>query len=169
MQPFPHFHWIALDGKRPNIPENFIRDEFKITTSTTGLAATEDVKMQVEGSAPQQNSGLSDKRTAKVIPPVIHNISKELQIFLENFEQRFRKEIKVSRLSTSGLFSITKELAISNDYVLNYLGLNVIQNAPSVVELLPYMMEFLMNNLVSTLYLILRQISKIRKTQRYIY
>jgi len=29
MQAFPHFHWISLEGKRPLIPENFIRDENK--------------------------------------------------------------------------------------------------------------------------------------------
>ena len=29
MQSFPHFHWISLEGKRPLIPENFIRDENK--------------------------------------------------------------------------------------------------------------------------------------------
>ena len=29
MQFFPHFHWICLEGKRPLIPENFIRDETK--------------------------------------------------------------------------------------------------------------------------------------------
>ena len=27
MQPFPHFYWFAIEGKRPNIPENFIRNE----------------------------------------------------------------------------------------------------------------------------------------------
>lgn len=27
MQPFPHFFWFAIEGKRPNIPENFIRND----------------------------------------------------------------------------------------------------------------------------------------------
>ena len=27
MQPLPHFYWFAIEGKRPNIPENFIRNE----------------------------------------------------------------------------------------------------------------------------------------------
>ena len=27
MQPFPHFYWFAIEGKRPNIPENFIRND----------------------------------------------------------------------------------------------------------------------------------------------
>ena len=29
MQSFPHFHWVSIEGKRPIIPENFIRDEIK--------------------------------------------------------------------------------------------------------------------------------------------
>ena len=29
MKPFPHFHWFAIEGKRPNISENFIREEIK--------------------------------------------------------------------------------------------------------------------------------------------
>ena len=27
MQPFPHFYWFSIEGKRPNIPENFIRND----------------------------------------------------------------------------------------------------------------------------------------------
>ena len=33
MQPFPHFYWFAIEGKRPNIPENFIRNENQANTS----------------------------------------------------------------------------------------------------------------------------------------
>lgn len=33
MQSFPHFHWVSIEGKRPMIPENFIRDEIKPVTS----------------------------------------------------------------------------------------------------------------------------------------
>ena len=29
MKPFPHFHWFAIEGKKPNISENFIREEIK--------------------------------------------------------------------------------------------------------------------------------------------
>jgi hypothetical protein len=118
MQPYPHFHWVALDGKRPNIPENFIREDFKVTP------VSEDVKMQVEGIQSIVQQPNIEKRNAKIIPPVIHNISKELQIFLDNFEQRFRKEIKVSRLSTSDIFTITKELAISNNIIIQVLMLS---------------------------------------------
>jgi hypothetical protein len=148
MQPFPHFHWIALDGRRPNIPENFIRDEFRIVAQP----GNEDSKMQVDGVGTNVNpqtgqQSAAEKKSTKVVPPVIHNISKELQIFLDNFEQRFRKEVKVSRLSSSPIFNITKELEISK-CGFNFLGLNVIQNEPGVVELLPYIMEFLMSNLV---------------------
>ena len=54
------------------------------------------------------------KKTNKIYTPVIHNISKELQIFLENFEQRFRKEIKISKLNPYPIYTMTKELEISN-------------------------------------------------------
>jgi hypothetical protein len=59
------------------------------------------------------NSNEYIKKTNKIYMPVIHNISKELQIFLENFEQRFRKEIKISKLNPYPIFSMTKELEIS--------------------------------------------------------
>ena len=29
MKPFPHFHWFTIEGKKPNISENFIREEIK--------------------------------------------------------------------------------------------------------------------------------------------
>jgi len=35
MQSFPHFHWVSIEGKRPMIPENFIRDEIKTVTSNS--------------------------------------------------------------------------------------------------------------------------------------
>ena len=68
----------------------------------------------------------------------------ELQIFLENFEQRFRKEIKTSKLNPNPLFSMSKELEVS---------LNVIETEPGVVELLPYIIEFLMSNLTHKQYI----------------
>ena len=109
MQPFPHFHWVAIDGKRPNIPENFIREEF--ASKVEGfqhVKESHDVTQPIQQSVPSK----------KINQPVIHNISKELQIFLENFEQRFRKEIKISRLSTNPLFTVTKELEISISYLI---------------------------------------------------
>jgi hypothetical protein len=110
MQPFPHFHWIAIDGKRPNIPENFIREEY-----VGGKQGPVPVTQQLEQ---MDVSTISQPIVNKKITQnVIHNISKELQIFLENFEQRFRKEIKISRLSPNPLFQITKELQISKDYL----------------------------------------------------
>jgi hypothetical protein len=106
MQPFPHFHWVAIDGKRPNIPENFIREEY-IGGKTQGpLPVTQMIE--------QMDISMVSQPTKKATQQVIHNISKELQIFLENFEQRFRKEIKISRLSPNPLFQLTKELLISN-------------------------------------------------------
>lgn len=53
------------------------------------------------------------EKSNKISGPLIHNISKELQIFLENFEQRFRKEIKTNKLNPNPNFSMTKELEIS--------------------------------------------------------
>lgn len=37
MQSFPHFHWVSIDGKRPMIPENFIREEIKPAFSNLNL------------------------------------------------------------------------------------------------------------------------------------
>lgn len=140
MQPFPHFHWVAIDGKRPNIPENFIREEYIVNkphSIVTNVSQIENLDVSIISQQQHPQSSNTNKKTHQ---SVIHNISKELQIFLENFEQRFRKEIKISRLSPNPLFKITKELQIS---------LNVIESEPGVVELLPYIMEFLMSNLVT--------------------
>lgn len=139
MQVFPHFHWIAIEGKRPNVPENFIREEHKIVTDELEARGDEkDYTVTVE--QPQAQCG---QKNAKVIPTVIHNISKELQIFLENFEQRFRKEVKISRLNPYSLHHMTREMQIS---------LNVMEREPGVVELLPYIIEFLMGVLANKQY-----------------
>lgn len=126
MQPFPHFHWIAIESKRPNIPENFIREEFRnneaISNNEINNAANinnkEDVIMAEIDNKDNKLAAAtiinnSDPKK-KVVPPVIHSISKELQTFLENFEQRFRKEIKLSKLNPFPLFNLSKELQISN-------------------------------------------------------
>jgi hypothetical protein len=163
MQAFPHFHWISIEGKRPNIPENFIRD----TTIPQTMNIDEDANINFI-NPPTQTQTQSTTQTnltnirpkggnvsstgmtaqAKIVYPVIHNISKELQMFLENFQQRFRKEIKLSKLNTSNRIyrrslQMTKELEIS---------LNVVENEPGVVELLPYLIEFLMENLSNQQY-----------------
>jgi hypothetical protein len=155
MQVFPHFHWIAIEGKRPNIPENFIREEIKLNLEINNkekefnLLSSSDINLNVQqiGQNNQLNINVNipnpQNKNSKVVPPVIHNISKELQIFLENFEQRFRKEIKVSKLNNFLSFTMSKELQVS---------LNVIENEPGVVELLPYIIEFLMNNLANKQY-----------------
>jgi hypothetical protein len=137
-----HFHWISIEGKRPNIPENFIREESKVILPS--------VQKEIQSSShdvPVVNVNTSTNQTAqktKIVPLVIHNISKELQIFLENFEQRFRKEIKNVKLCPNTNFIMSKELEIS---------LNVIENEPGVVELLPYIIELLMTNMSNKLYL----------------
>jgi hypothetical protein len=134
MQAFPHFHWISIEGKRPNIPENFIRDT---TISIRGVTQEKEQKEVKE----QESTNL---KGVKVVPPIIHNISKELQIFLDNFEQRFHKEIKNSKLNSNPIFAKSKELEVS---------LNVIENEPGVVELIPYIIEFLMTSLTNKQYL----------------
>lgn len=158
MQVFPHFHWVAIEGRRPNIPENFIREEYKIEQKEKEgeiIAAEINVNQQINintqinqlnmiNITTNQKGAQGQPSQAKVVSPVIHNISKELQIFLENFEQRFRKEIKTSKLNPSPLFTMSKELQIS---------LNVIESEPGVVELLPYILEFLMNNLSNKQYI----------------
>ena len=184
MQVIPHFHWIAIDGKRPNISENFIREEYKNTPINTmntpnniNFEPNNDVKMNdsknntiinnielnnsnliiqnsIVNNEGGDNNNISNnvqyksnkKSNMKVSTPVIHNISKELQIFYENFEDRLLKEIKLSKLNPFPLFSLTKEMEKSN--IMLKLGLNVIKIEPGVVELLPYIIEFLMNTLV---------------------
>lgn len=37
MQFFPHFHWVTIEGKRPLIPENFIREEMRANAANLNL------------------------------------------------------------------------------------------------------------------------------------
>jgi hypothetical protein len=119
MKPLTHFYWISIDGKRPNIPENFIREEYK---SSININNSNIFLKDVSSDNIDNNNKINEKidfqntsnlNKPKVVAPVIHNISKELQIFLENFEQRFRKEIKLSKINPYQLYNISKELQIS--------------------------------------------------------
>jgi hypothetical protein len=129
MKPLTHFHWISIDGKRPNIPENFIREEYKLTINHNNnvdiLKELKDVSS--ENIDNNNNNKFNEKidiqnpsylNKPKVVAPVVHNISKELQIFLENFEQRFRKEIKLSKINPYQLYNVSKELQISKNIYL---------------------------------------------------
>jgi len=152
MEVFPHFHWIAIEGKRPLIPENFIRDEYKnmnLLSSEEGDIKNEaklkeiniekvdlnEIKGQttislynanpnsqnqtVEYSNLQANTitnnieRKTNRSNIEVVSSIIHNISKELQIFFENFQDRFRKEIKKSLITQLPLVIITKEFSLS--------------------------------------------------------
>jgi hypothetical protein len=166
MKPFPHFHWFAIEGKRPNISENFIREEIKdfsyldkITNDPkkprtiinveqphqdiiNNLNYVNNPNANIQNSK-ESNNNNNNPNNNDTIPrniPVIHNISKELQIFFENFMQRFRKEVKLNLInSNSDTIIISKELEVSID---------VVRTSPGVVELLPYIIEFLMKNIV---------------------
>ena len=143
MQPFPHFYWFALEGKRPNIPENFIRNDnqnqdiqkirqqqksqsnflLQLDHSPDNMAkegnninnnninnesANDDYKNMEnnDNNNFMQNNddningfGVENsKEEPKKINHVIHNISKELQIFFENFKQRFKNEMEINQI-----------------------------------------------------------------------
>ena len=138
MQPFPHFYWFAIEGKRPNIPENFIRNDnqnqdiqkirqqqksqsnflLQLDHSPDNMAkegnninnnninnesANDDYKNMENNDNNNFMQNNDDningfgveisKEEPKKINHVIHNISKELQIFFENFKQRFKNEM----------------------------------------------------------------------------
>lgn len=176
MDSFPHFHWLAIQGIKPNIAENFIKEDniemlkkdnynIKDQEVCDVINKTDKLKSDVNYNYNIQNNKeyladnnlhleenvLSNINTqvynskslnynGKII---IHNLSKELQIFLENFEIRFRKEIKKSKIeninnedSNLDLFKdLSPELTIS---------LSALKSEPGIVELLPYIIEFLM-------------------------
>ena len=144
MLPFPHFHWLVIDGVKPNISENFIREEVinKTNNNNNELNNIIHKKMSIDSTYSLNNNNniqIEEKRKKDEVKinPIIHNISKELQIFFENFKQRFRKEIKINKLNKNNKnLILTKELEIS---------LNIIKTSPGVVELLPYILEFFMN------------------------
>ena len=155
MKIFPHFHWLSINGIKPNIPENFIREEHVLKTNNLGEMREEELNLDImndnnnnnnfEGNKENNsvNNNCIDGETrektnygtynnnydtdrkssqANIVKPVIHNISKELQIFLDNFEYRFRVEMKISKINPYKIYSLTKELKISIFTLTNSLG-----------------------------------------------
>ena len=181
MQPFPHFYWFAIEGKRPNIPENFIRNDnqnqdiqkirqqqksqsnflLQLDHSPDNMAkegnninnnninnesANDDYKNMENNDNNNflQNNddningfGVENsKEEPKKINHVIHNISKELQIFFENFKQRFKNEMNGNKSNNNRPY-----LYLSKDM---QMSINIIRTNPGVVELVPYIINFLM-------------------------
>lgn len=138
MQPLLHYHWMVIEGKRPNIPENFIKENYnhedknKYLSNYPGNQGLNSNDVNNFILPIQQNS----QQLLQSNQSIIHNISKELQIFYDNFEIRFRKEMKQAKVNNEDFYEISKELEIS---------LDAIKNEPGVVELLPYIIEFLMS------------------------
>ena len=150
MQPFPHFYWFAIEGKRPNIPENFIRNENQNQENNKiEEKSFVDNKPKEENNNEElnkineenkdENTNTNEikidepKKEEKKINHVIHNISKELQIFFENFKQRFQNEIN-GNINNHYLY-LSKDMQMS---------INIIKSNPGIVELVPYIINFLM-------------------------
>lgn len=134
MDTFPHFHWMSIDGIIPNISENFIRELIETKKENLSNNDNNNLKLVEEKNKDYYGNIIAPDKSI-VIKPVIHNISKELQIFLENFELRFRKEIR--RIITEFETEFSPEI-ITSIYAL--------KSQPGLVELLPYILEFLMTN-----------------------
>ena len=180
MQPFPHFYWFAIEGNRPNIPENFIRNDtqnqdiqkirqqqksqsnflLELDPSPDNMAKEENnllgnnqnnesvvdnkIIENKENNIIQNNDdnlngfGLNiNKEETKKINHVIHNISKELQIFFENFKQRFKNEMNANKLNNNRQY-----LFLSKDM---QMSIDIMKTNPGIVELVPYIINFLMN------------------------
>ena len=155
MQPFPHFYWFAIEGKRPNIPENFIRNE----NQGKDINKMEEENKEEKNKIEEKNINNNEEETMnkineennknrieieekkeenKKINHVIHNISKELQIFFENFKQRFQNEINANKANSSDPY-----LYLSKDM---QMSINIIKTNPGIVELVPYIINFLMTS-----------------------
>ena len=152
MQPFPHFYWFAIEGKRPNIPENFIRNENQANTSNK--IEEEKIDNKIDNKKEEEINKINEeknnnqikneinsnekKEETKKINHVIHNISKELQIFFENFKQRFQNEINGNKVNNNNPY-----LFLSKDM---QMSINIIKTNPGIVELVPYIINFLMTS-----------------------
>ena len=156
MNIFPHFHWISIEGIKPNIPENFIKEKQKpIGKEENNISSNSEYKLEKKQASATNLTGgdtiinnnynmqfnfnysnLPLNEKSNIVQPIIHNITKELQIFLENFELRFRKQIKQTKTNPNDI-GLSPELEIS---------LSALQTEPGLVELLPYILEFLMIN-----------------------
>ena len=183
MQPFPHFYWFSIEGKRPNIPENFIRNDnqnqdiqkirqeqksqsnylLELDPSPDNMAkggpySNNEINNQnnndslnnskiignngnnFDNNGDNKNGFSLNEKTdeAKKINHVIHNISKELQIFFENFKQRFKNEMSGNKLNNNN----GPYLYLSKDMIMS---IEIIKTNPGVVELVPYIINFLMD------------------------
>ena len=152
MQPFPHFYWFAIEGKRPNIPENFIRTENQ--SKAPNKIEEENINNKIDSKNEEANNKINEennnnqikneidiketKEETKKIKHVIHNISKELQIFFENFKQRFQNEINGNKVNNNNPY-----LFLSKDM---QMSINIIKTNPGIVELVPYIINFLMTS-----------------------
>ena len=182
MQPFPHFYWFAIEGKRPNIPENFIRNDnqnqdiqkirqqqksqsnflLELDPSPDNMSKEGNILNNfisnneslnnnkiIENNDNKNNILKNDeningfglnsnhKEEENKINHVIHNISKELQIFFENFKQRFKNEMNGNNSNNNRPY-----LYLSKDM---QMSVEIIKTNPGVVELVPYIINFLMN------------------------
>ena len=183
MQPFPHFYWFSIEGKRPNIPENFIRNDnqnqdiqkirqeqksqsnylLELDPSPDNMAkggpySNNEINNQnnndslnnskiignngnnFDNNGDNKNGFSLNEKTdeAKKINHVIHNISKELQIFFENFKQRFKNEMSGNKLNNNN----GPYLYLSKDMIMS---IEIIKTNPGMVELVPYIINFLMD------------------------
>ena len=174
---------FVIEGKRPNIPENFIRNDnqnqdiqkirqqqksqsnflLELDPSPDNMAKEGnnlnnininqnneslnnnkiiDINVNIDIINNKDNInefGLNnnDNEKTKKITHVIHNISKELQIFFENFKQRFKNETNANKINNNWPY-----LFLSQDMKMS---IEIIKTNPGVVELVPYIINFLMN------------------------
>lgn len=155
MKQFGHFHWLIIEGNKPNISENYINSNTVIYPSmdidrdTNQLILMNELNLKNNNTVNNANKRASNVivnqkdnsiNNYKVIPKLRHNISKEIAIFREEFEIIFNQEIKRNLLLKDTVISLMKETEIN---------LVVLQSEPGVVNLLPLILDILINTVVN--------------------
>lgn len=132
-------HWLAIEGVQPAIPQNPLPSEVKaipphvrgsqVTHSVSALAADVEVK-----------------------PLVKHVISKELQIYFDRVVEALIQPSKDDDQSQSSAGSNSSSSTASSDPTsLRNIALNSLRNDPGLHQLVPYLVQFVQEQISQNL------------------
>ena len=120
LKPTVYFHWFNIKGQIPNICANKIKNEI------------------IYSNINDCNKEIIQQGNKKIIQQFSKNLSKELIIFEENFEEIFQRDISENLINNSIFPKISKEMEIN---------LTILQIEPGIVPLLPYLLNYLIDEI----------------------
>ena len=120
LKPFVYFHWFNIKGQIPNICANKIKNEI------------------IYSNIHDSNKEIIQQGNKKIIQQFSKNLSKELILFEENFEEIVERDISENLINNTILPKISKEMEIN---------LTILNIEPGIVPLLPYLLNYLIDEI----------------------